>query len=33
MLALCVLLSLAGIVAYFVNDDHVISGTALPSIS
>lgn len=29
MLAICILLSVAGIAAYFVNDDHFISGTGL----
>lgn len=28
-LAICLLLSLAGIVAYFVNNDHLIAGTSL----
>ena len=29
MLAICLLPSLAGIVAYFVNNDHLIAGTSL----
>ncbi len=29
MLGICILLSVAGIVAYFVNNDHLISGTNL----